>query len=188
MPSTGRPPSSRSGSTCGAPGSYTDAGPPERITPFTFRSARSARRVACGRTSQYTRHSRTRRAMSWAYCEPRSSTAISSLPMSVLRGPREREATQTDRGHAAEPRVEAIGEAVDALQRQVAVDAERGPEGLVVGLGEAEVPDRMRDLAVLDEERTIPRHARDDRPQRMDPPRVPEPRHQDAAPHAADEL
>ncbi len=30
--------------------------------------------IVCGTISEYTWHSRTRRAMSWAYCAPKSTT------------------------------------------------------------------------------------------------------------------
>src|SRR6266511_4236247 len=46
----------------------------------------------------------------------------------------------------------------------------------------------MRDLALLDEERPVARHARDDRAQLVHPARVVEARDEDAAVNAADEL
>src|SRR5438067_2734008 len=64
------------GSTLGAPSSYTLAGPPERMTPITFRARSSAGITSCGKISQYTRDSRTRRAMSCVYCEPKSRIAM----------------------------------------------------------------------------------------------------------------
>src|SRR5258708_25074564 len=75
MPSTGTPARSAAGSTCGAPGSYTLAGPPERMRPAGCRSFSSSHGVVPGTSSQYTLASRTRRAMSWLYCEPKSSTS-----------------------------------------------------------------------------------------------------------------
>src|SRR6266540_930563 len=74
MPSTGRPTRRTSGSRDGAPRSYTDAGPPERIRPAGRLAMSSATGRSCGTISEYTRHSRTRRAMSCAYCAPRSMT------------------------------------------------------------------------------------------------------------------
>src|SRR6266508_4133810 len=74
MPSTGRPTPRTSGSSDGASGSYTDAGPPERIKPAGRLAMRFATATSCGTISEYTRHSRTRRAMSCAYCAPRSMT------------------------------------------------------------------------------------------------------------------
>src|SRR5437762_6415295 len=76
MPRTGNSPEITPGSTLGAPSSYTLAGPPERMTPITFRARSSAGVTSCGRISQYTRDSRTRRAMSWVYCEPKSRIAM----------------------------------------------------------------------------------------------------------------
>src|SRR5581483_6752321 len=74
MPSTGTPSRNTPGSTEGAPGSYTEAGPPERISPAGRRALSSAAVRSCGTISEYTRHSRTRRAMSCAYWAPRSRT------------------------------------------------------------------------------------------------------------------
>jgi hypothetical protein len=70
MPSTGNRPSRMAFSIWGAPASYTLAGPPERITPTTPRSASSLAVTSCGKISQYTRDSRTRRAMSCVYWDP----------------------------------------------------------------------------------------------------------------------
>src|SRR5215207_3530241 len=75
MPRVGMPSSKMPGSTLGACSAYTDAGPPERITAYGFRA-----RISCGVTlwetsSEYTRASRTRRAISCAYWPPKSSTS-----------------------------------------------------------------------------------------------------------------
>src|SRR3954449_7694523 len=78
MPSTGIPSSSSSGSSFGAPSAYTDAGPPERISPFGPRARTSSTPTWCGSSSENTPHSRTRRAMSWEYCPPKSRTTTSS--------------------------------------------------------------------------------------------------------------
>src|SRR3989442_11520763 len=75
MPSVGIPSSNRRGSTRGASAAYTDAGPPER-TRASGRRARTCSGVTvCGTSSEYTRHSRTRRAISCEYCPPRSTTS-----------------------------------------------------------------------------------------------------------------
>src|SRR5882672_439721 len=76
MPSTGTPALSASGSTCGAPGSYTLAGPPLRISPTGARFFSSDQGVVPDTSSQYTFASRTRRAISWLNCEPKSRTRI----------------------------------------------------------------------------------------------------------------
>src|SRR4051794_5584150 len=62
-------------SICGAPSAYTDAGPPERITAIGLRRRRSSALARCETSSEYTRASRTRRAISCEYCPPRSTTS-----------------------------------------------------------------------------------------------------------------
>src|ERR687892_2277397 len=74
MPSVGTPSSKISGSTLGAPSAYTDAGPPERTSAAGLRCAISSAERRCPTSSEYTRASRTRRAMSWLYWPPRSTT------------------------------------------------------------------------------------------------------------------
>src|SRR5438552_14910151 len=74
MPKTGTSESNRPGSSRGAPGSYTLDGPPERITASGLRASISAAGMECGTISEYTSASRTRRAMSCAYCAPKSTT------------------------------------------------------------------------------------------------------------------
>src|SRR5438093_2574567 len=187
-----RPSMSRA-STRGAPGSYTDAGPPERITPFTLRDARSSHVVAYGRTSQYTRHSRTRRAMSCAYWAPRSTTAMSSRVMrralrSILRRPGERERAQPHRRHPAVADVEAVGEAVERLEQEVLLDRDRAAQGLVIRLRETQVAHGIGDLAVLDGEDAIAGHSGDDRLQGVHRTRVPEARDQEPSLHATDQI
>src|SRR6185312_12717921 len=78
MPSTGMPSSSSSGSSRGAPGAYTDAGPPDRIRPFGARRRTSSTPTWCGSSSLNTPHSRTRRAISCEYWPPKSRTSTSS--------------------------------------------------------------------------------------------------------------
>ena len=74
MPNTGTPASRMRVSSLGAPSSYTDDGPPERM----MAAGRSARMASASRAeltiSEYTDASRTRRAMSCAYCAPKSTT------------------------------------------------------------------------------------------------------------------
>src|SRR6476659_9975241 len=69
------PSSNTSGSMRGAPSAYTDAGPPLRISACGLRARTCAAVTPCPTSSEYTRHSRTRRAISCAYCPPRSITS-----------------------------------------------------------------------------------------------------------------
>src|SRR4051794_26990921 len=78
MPSTGIPSSSSSSRSFGASSAYTDAGPPERISPRGERRLISSRSTVCGSSSLNTPHSRTRRAISCEYCPPKSRTSTSS--------------------------------------------------------------------------------------------------------------
>src|SRR2546423_4978740 len=59
---------------CGAPSAYTEAGPPLRIKACGLRARTCSAVTPCPTSSEYTRQSRTRRAISCAYCPPRSST------------------------------------------------------------------------------------------------------------------
>src|SRR5260370_5347375 len=79
MPSTGIPRSKRAGSQCGAPGAYTLAGPPEKIRPSGCNSATRAAGKSWRTIWQKTFCSRTRRAMSWTYCAPKSKIRMRSL-------------------------------------------------------------------------------------------------------------
>src|SRR5947208_16777558 len=86
MPSTGTPRSKIFGSHSGAFLSYTLAGPPERMMPRgcnsrTRSAARSWRTIW-----QKTFCSRTRRAISWPYCEPKSKIRTRSLSGSGVMG------------------------------------------------------------------------------------------------------
>src|SRR5215208_1904877 len=74
MPSVGTPSRNSSGSTRGAPSAYTDAGPPLRISACGLRARTCSGVTVCGASSEYTRASRTRRAISWEYWPPRSMT------------------------------------------------------------------------------------------------------------------
>src|SRR6476660_8202766 len=75
MPSVGMPSSNREGSSRGAPSAYTEAGPPDRISAEGLRLRRSSTDERCETISEYTRASRTRRAISCEYWPPRSTTS-----------------------------------------------------------------------------------------------------------------
>src|SRR5258705_4437272 len=82
MPSVGMPSSKMPGSTCGASSAYRDAGPPLRISAYGLRARTASGEIVWPTSSEYTRHSRTRRAMSCEYWPPRSitNTGLSSGP------------------------------------------------------------------------------------------------------------
>src|SRR5712691_5907682 len=63
------------GSTCGAFSAYTDAGPPLRMIAYGLRARTASGSIVWPTSSEYTRHSRTRRAISCEYCPPRSTTS-----------------------------------------------------------------------------------------------------------------
>src|SRR3954465_8901941 len=70
----------------GASSTCTDAGPPERMIAFALRASISETGVERGTISEYTCASRTRLAISWAYCAPRSTTRTRSWsPTSIAR-------------------------------------------------------------------------------------------------------
>src|SRR3954454_13188469 len=75
MPSVGMPRSKSPGSMRGAPSAYTDAGPPLRISACGLRARTCSAVTRWPTSSEYTRASRTRRAISCAYCPPRSKTS-----------------------------------------------------------------------------------------------------------------
>src|SRR6478672_11484240 len=75
MPSVGMPRSKMAVSSFGAPSTYTDAGPPERISAIGFLRRISSTVERCETISEYTRASRTRRAISCEYWPPRSTTS-----------------------------------------------------------------------------------------------------------------
>src|SRR4051795_11342374 len=62
----------------GAPSTYTDAGPPEKMMPLGSLASISAIGIDRGTISEWTCASRTRRAISCAYCAPKSTTRIVS--------------------------------------------------------------------------------------------------------------
>ena len=78
MPSTGTPASYSAASIDGAWSTWTDAGPPERMIPFGRRASISSNGIVRGTISEYTCASRTRRAISCAYCAPKSTTSTVS--------------------------------------------------------------------------------------------------------------
>src|SRR5947208_7273788 len=78
MPSTGTPASYSAASIDGASSTCTDAGPPERMIPFGRRASISSNGIVRGTISEYTCASRTRRAISCAYCAPKSTTSTVS--------------------------------------------------------------------------------------------------------------
>src|SRR5687767_5474155 len=78
MPNVGMSVSNMAGSTCGAPDAYTLDGPPDKITAVGRRGAISAALTVDGTISEYTRASRTRRAISCAYCAAKSTTRTRS--------------------------------------------------------------------------------------------------------------
>src|SRR5947207_8744150 len=85
MPRSGTPASYTAGSIPGAPGTWTDAGPPERMIAFGLRASISEIGIERGTISLYTWTSRTRRAISCAYCAPKSTTRTRSGESFTLR-------------------------------------------------------------------------------------------------------
>src|SRR5216683_4386778 len=78
MPRTGTP---SSNTACGAravSSSVTEAWLPDRITPRGLNDLTNSASTSCGCSSQYTPLSRTRRAISWVTCEPKSRMRILS--------------------------------------------------------------------------------------------------------------
>src|SRR5215218_1665356 len=93
MPSTGTPASYRAALIDGAWSTWTDAGPPERMIPRGRRASISSKGIVRGTISEYTCASRTRRAISCAYCAPKSTTSTvsnwdaSTTPSRCVPGP-----------------------------------------------------------------------------------------------------
>src|SRR6266513_6461382 len=83
MPSTGAM-SKIAGSASGTLSSYTEFGPPLRMIPVGFHSRIHSTLRVGGWISEYTRASRTRRAMSCVNCEPMSMMRIRELIASEL--------------------------------------------------------------------------------------------------------
>src|ERR1043165_1047175 len=76
MPRSGVPRSNSSAAHFGAPASDTLFGPPERMIPTGFFALSVSSGVLNGTTSEYTDSSRSRRAISCVYCEPKSRTRM----------------------------------------------------------------------------------------------------------------
>src|SRR5258708_5534182 len=83
MPRIGTPASKRPAGAAGAPSSYTEAGPPERMIALGRLASISATGMVDGTISLKTRHSRTRRAINCAYCAPKSTTRTVSKDCST---------------------------------------------------------------------------------------------------------
>src|SRR5215207_6547036 len=86
MPNVGTPVVSNSASTWGAPSAYTLDGPPDRMIALGRRAIISATGIVCGTISEYTFASRTRRAISCAYCAPKSTTSTRSCSAAAVTG------------------------------------------------------------------------------------------------------
>src|SRR5580698_8168712 len=76
MPNTGTPIASSAGSAAGASASYTEHGPPERISPSGFSARTCSIGTVQGSTTENTLNSRILRAISWVYCDPKSRMTI----------------------------------------------------------------------------------------------------------------
>src|SRR5215813_7992884 len=86
MPRIGTPRWYTAASSAGAPSTCTLFGPPLRINPAGRRAATSAAVMVDGTISEYTRSSRTRRAISCAYWAPKSTTrTVSCTRRSAVR-------------------------------------------------------------------------------------------------------
>src|SRR4030088_1720251 len=72
MPSTGKPRLNKAGSICGAFGEKTLEGPPERMIPRAPVALIDSGEELNANISEYTLLSRTRRAMTWVYWDPKS--------------------------------------------------------------------------------------------------------------------
>src|SRR6478735_1804921 len=92
MPSTGRPSSNRPGSLLGEASSYTLWGPPLKMMAWGAIFLIASSLMVPGWISQYTWHSRIRRAISCVYCEPQSRirtlcrAAMMALPLTWRPG------------------------------------------------------------------------------------------------------
>src|ERR1035437_3491321 len=79
MPSTGTPSAKIFLSDNGAFFAYTLDGPPDKMIPLGASAAISTAGVSWHRMTEYTLHSRMRRAITWVYCEPKSRMTICSV-------------------------------------------------------------------------------------------------------------
>src|SRR3954453_14798712 len=75
MTSVRMPGSKKRAATRGAPAAHTDAGAPLRMIAWGLRARIASGEIVCPTSSEYTRHSRTRRAISCAYWPPKSRTS-----------------------------------------------------------------------------------------------------------------
>src|SRR5580698_3306049 len=83
MPSTGTPSANTASGARGGCAAMTDSGPPERMTPRGAKARTASSAISQGWISQYTPLSRTRRAISWVYCAPKSRIRIRCAWMSA---------------------------------------------------------------------------------------------------------
>ena len=79
MPSTGTPSSNTAAGAAGAAVSVVEAGPPDRMIALGANARIAASSTVHGRISEYTPASRTRRAISWVYWEPKSRIRTRSV-------------------------------------------------------------------------------------------------------------
>src|ERR1019366_6427032 len=79
MPSTGTPSAKIFLSDNGAFLAYTLDGPPDKRMPLGASAAISTAGVSWPRMTEYTLHSRMRRAITWVYCDPKSKMTICSF-------------------------------------------------------------------------------------------------------------
>src|SRR5260370_494003 len=157
MPSTGTPASSRPGGAGGAPSAYTEAGPPDRMTAFGWRASISAAGMVLGTISEYTRHSRTRRAISCAYWAPKSTTStVSTSPSAVMGGVPFRSGRDLDPGDPApvqlgRGQLVTVGVHVIADRRQLAEAGDHvARHGLVRSLGQLD-PGHLGELVQVEQ-------------------------------------
>src|SRR3954465_11876211 len=151
--------------------------PPRRRTPPPSAATRSRiRSKSSSPTTTNRAPTSTEIAPSASTQTVRSSPPASRTPIGSAgrRRPGERERRQAKRGDDARAEEPADAPALCA-------DGLNVREGIEVGHREPEVPHRPDDLAVLDEERPVARHARDDRLLRVDRVRVVEARHEEPA-------
>src|SRR5207253_4754461 len=78
---------------------------PERMIPFGRSASRSASPVSYGRIRLYTCSSRTRRAINWLYCAPKSKTTIRSSTERGTFGAAASGACSDDRARSARVRL-----------------------------------------------------------------------------------
>src|SRR5581483_1861560 len=148
MPSVGMPCSKTAGSMRGAPSEYTDAGPPDRINAAGLCLRISSTLARYETSSEYTRASRTRRAISCEYWPPRSTTRTgrSSAASVIGRVLRDRDVVRV---RLAQPR------AGDPYELRALHRVDRGRAAVAHRLAEA-----ADDLVQHGADRALVRHAR----------------------------